>query len=374
MNGQSSITEKVAAFVLRQEGWTVVEVSDKPYGLEMIKPGKRVAVAVFDQRRRVQLAQVEKLAHFLDSPEGAEFSEGMVIGTAGFSRSVLSYLRDNSNPRIEVAQIKGTEIVRDLEQIEFKNISSKPIYIGVFTSKGGVGKTTVSAHLAGAFATNGYQVALVDLDGQRNLRKLLGNEVYVPISGKQGVDVSVFTGENWNEEEHPNTKIIVCDCSPDFDSNPYYFVNRFDYCIIPTTLNPLGINKNGVVIRRTLEEIRAVNHDARLFVLINSLQINEERRNTLLSGYFKRHFDELMRSDQLFQYIDPNDVAIRFSKQLLYWGFHLFDGTRPELAFGKIGQYSNPRIDFLKLVDYLEETTLISQSKESEVKKSAIFC
>ena len=42
----------------------------------------------------------------------------------------------------------------------------------MFTCKGGVGKTTVAAHLAGAFALQGYDVILVDLDPDRNLRKL----------------------------------------------------------------------------------------------------------------------------------------------------------------------------------------------------------
>ena len=56
----------------------------------------------------------------------------------------------------------------EVPQIESSDVK----YIGVFTSKGGVGKTTVAAHLAGAFALMGYDVMLLDLDPDKNLRKL----------------------------------------------------------------------------------------------------------------------------------------------------------------------------------------------------------
>jgi chromosome partitioning protein len=48
---------------------------------------------------------------------------------------------------------------------------------------------------------------------------------------------------------------------------------------------------------------------------------------------------------------------------LLYWGFHLFEGTKPPLAFKTVGRYSHPRMDFLKLVDYLEMQTELPKAK-----------
>ena len=126
---------------------------------------------------------------------------------------------------------------------EFDSIveREKVTYFGVFTCKGGVGKTTISAHLAGAFALNGYDVALVDLDRQQNLSKLLGEGVYLPnTKGKIGSVISVLSHEQWDETAYKDTKIVICDCNPEFDSNPTDFIRQFDYCLIPTTLNPLG--------------------------------------------------------------------------------------------------------------------------------------
>ena len=71
----------------------------------------------------------------------------------------------------------------------------------------------------------------------------------------------------------------------------------------------------------------------------------------------------MRETDLRLHYINPAECAIRFSKQLLYWGFHLFEGARPQLAFRSIGGYSYPRMDFLKLVDYLEFQTEIQQAK-----------
>jgi chromosome partitioning protein len=234
----------------------------------------------------------------------------------------------------------------------------------VFTSKGGVGKTTIAAHLAGAFALNGYDISLVDLDQQRNMYKLLGKGVHLPPkNGRKGTRIDVMTPGQWRAGDNRQTKFVICDCNPEFDANPVEFLRRFDYCIVPTSLSPLGINKNADVIKRTFDLIRKENTNARLFVLINGLQSGEQKRNTLLNQVLKTQFKTFSDTDKLCSYIDPDDVAIRFSKQLLYWGYHLFDGSSPSLAFRSYGRYSHPRMDFLKLVDYLEQHTDIDDHK-----------
>ena len=362
---KTSEVERMAIYLLRRESWTVQKAhTSNSYQLEISKPGKRVAVLILDQRRRVNASQVERFVEFLSGFGGSIFTTGLLISTNGFSPSAYSYLREEEIDRVDLAILRGGKLLRDPESFDTETQPTKPIYIGVFTCKGGVGKTTVSAHLAGAFATNGYNVALVDLDKHENLRKLLGDGVHVPKKGEaMGSIVSVFNTNEWDENYHKDIKVVVCDCNPEFDKNQPQFLEKFDYCIIPTTLNPLGINKNGDVIDRTLKLIRSKNIDARLFVLINSLHSDEEKRNLLLNQMLKNHFRNLTATDDLFHYIDPSDVAIRFSKQLLYWGLHLFDDTRAELAFKKVGRYSYPRIDFLKLVDFLEENTAISNTK-----------
>ncbi len=359
-------TERLALFLLRREGWSakVASKEQKNYHLELVKPNEKSAVQVRNQRAKVHLGQIEKFLDFLDKANERNFSGGIFISTSGFTPSVYAYLREEKITNLKLAILRGNELIWNCEKIDTAEERDKTTYIGVFTCKGGVGKTTVSAHLAGAFALNGYDVALIDLDRQRNMRKLLGEGVYLPATkGELGSVISVLSHEDWDEADYKETKIIVCDCNPEFDANPAEFIKKFDYCLIPTTLNPLGINKNADVIKRTFDEIRSVNKDAHLFVLINNLQTDEDNRNEFLNQILKTQFKQMSEKDARLHYIDPSENAIRFSKQLLYWGFHIFENSKPQLAFRSVGRYSYPRMDFLKLVDYLEMHTPVSKTK-----------
>ncbi|MCD9189074.1 MAG: AAA family ATPase [Pyrinomonadaceae bacterium] len=358
--------ERMALFLLRREGFSakVTLKTLKEYDIEASKPGEKIAVQVRNQRAKVHLGQVEKFLDFLSLENAKNFSEGLLISTSGFTPSVYAYLREEKITNLKLAILREHKLIRNCEELDRRDERDKTTYIGVFTCKGGVGKTTISAHLAGAFALNGYDVALIDLDHQQNLRKLLGEGVYLPSNkGNLGSVVSVLNKDEWDERDYQDTKIVICDCNPEFESNPVEFIRKFDYCLIPTTLNPLGINKNADVIKRTLASIRRENTKANLFVLINSLQSDEDNRNNLLNQVLKTQFKQMSETDSRLHYIDPTEAAIRFSKQLLYWGFHLFDGNKPSLAFKTVGRYSYPRMDFLKLVDYLEMKTEVGLAK-----------
>lgn len=358
--------ERMALFLLRREGFSaqVTPKNIKEYDIDASKPGEKVAVKVRNQRAKVHLGQIEKFLDFLSFDTAKNFREGLLISTSGFTPSVYSYLREEKITNLKLAILREHKLIRNCEEIDRRDERDKTTYIGVFTCKGGVGKTTISAHLAGGFALNGYDVALIDLDHQQNLRKLLGEGVYLPSNkGNLGSVVSVLNKDEWDERDYEDTKIVICDCNPEFEANPVEFVRKFDYCLIPTTLNPLGINKNADVIKRTLASIRRENSKAELFVLINNLQTDEENRNNLLNQVLKTQFKQMSETDSRLHYIDPAETAIRFSKQLLYWGFHLFDGNKPSLAFRTVGRYSYPRMDFLKLVDHLEMQTELSLVK-----------
>ena len=358
--------ERMALFLLRREGFSaqLAAQTQKNYDIELYKPGERIAVQLRNHRAKVHLGQIEKFLDFLSHGDSQHFTDGIFISTSGFTPSVYSYLREEKLRNVRLAILRDGRLNWNAEAIDGEVERERTTYIGVFTCKGGVGKTTISAHLAGAFALNGYDVALVDLDRQQNLKKLLGEGVYLPnTKGSIGSVISVLSHEDWDEAAYKDTKIVVCDCNPEFDSNPVEFIRRFDYCIIPTTLNPLGINKNADVIKRTFSEIRRVNSEAQLFTLINSYQSDELNRNALLNDVLKAQFKQITERDPRCHYIDPNDVAIRFSKQLLYWGYHIFEESRPQLAFRSVGGYSYPRLDFLKLIDYLELQTEIEKAK-----------
>lgn len=363
-------TERLALFLLRREGFSAqISSNDQThFDIELFKTSKRIATKVRNQRAKVHLGQIEKFLDFLSTTE--KYSEGYFVSTSGFTPSVYAYLREQKINDLHPVILRNDQLIFDCEDLEIREEREKTIYIGVFTCKGGVGKTTIAAHLAGAFALNGYDIALVDLDPQQNLRKLLGEGVYIPSrKGEVGSVVNVLNPHEWDEQDYKETKIVVCDCNPEFDANPIEFIRKFDYCIVPTTLNPLGINKNADVIKRTFSTIRRENADANLFVLINSLQQDEQKRNLLLNQVLQTQFKTLSERDLRCHYINPEDVAIRYSKQLLYWGFHLFEQTKPSLAFKTIGRYSYPRLDFLKLVDYLEMHTNINPDQKSFLSK-----
>ncbi len=353
-------TERMAVFLLRRDNWSVRAVPgvQKDYNLELFKFRQHVAAKVINQRDKVSLGQIEKFIEFLSADARDGFTEGICISTSGFTRSVYSYLRDENITNLKLAIMNDSELIWNCEEVDREQERNRPTYIGVFTSKGGVGKTTIAAHLAGAFALNGYDISLIDLDQQRNMQKLLGNGVFLPSTrGRKGARIEVLNPDQWDNENRRHTKFVICDCNPEFEGNPTGFLRRFDYCIVPTSLSPLGINKNADVIKRTFELIRKENANASLFVLINSLQQDEKKRNRLLNEVLKTQFKGIAENDPHCHYIDPEEVAIRFSKQLLYWGYHLFDGSSPTLAFRTYGKYSHPRMDFLKLVDYLEAHT-----------------
>lgn len=360
-------TERTALFLLRRDGWQgqIAPKPQKNYDLEISKETENLAVRVSNQRAKIHLGQIEKFLDFLTDSKSENFSGGLFISTSGFTKSVYTHLREEKFKDLRLAILRDDTLVWEPENFDVLSEKEREIYVGVFTCKGGVGKTTISAHLAGAFALNGFDVALVDLDKQQNLRKLLGETLYIPATnGADGSTISVFSDEEWKANAHDRkTKIVICDCNPEFDANPIEFIRKFDYCIVPTTLNPLGVNKNADVIKRTFNQIRHENRKAHLFVLINNLQRDEENRNTVLNHILESQFEELTKRDRRCHYINPDEVAIRYSKQLLYWGFHIFENSKPQLAFRSIGRYSYPRMDFLKLADYLESETQIQNAK-----------
>lgn len=375
-----------------------VVVQDSPaancttHSLEINRKGVNVAVQVKNHKARTNIAQVCKFTEFLDLASSSHFHNGWLISTSGFSKPALTHVRTErpSNLWLGTCTPYGIRWDYDPNNLDEPDSGEQPspptsviddrgvTYIGVFTCKGGVGKTTVAAHLAGAFALQGYDVILVDLDPDRNLRKLFIEDqsaddetasLYVPAHRKGfiGSTITVLNAEEWDEHAYPEIKVVICDCSPVLSENPARFVRRFDYCLIPTTLNPLGIAKNGDVITRTFRHIREANRKADLLVLINCYNDDGSfvRRNRLLLTALDQTISAYRKEDPNCQLIHPLDAKIRRNDNLLYWGFHIVDGTKPRLAFNEILGRSVPRTDFLQLAEYLENRTSIKDQKPS---------
>jgi chromosome partitioning protein len=350
----------------------------KGYDIIALKDNELYAVQIKNYKKQViSQPQIKKFHDFLKQPENKEkFQYGLFIATTGFAKTVYSYFeaKEIKNIKLGIYNLRKREITVGTYTPPAESPTlQRARYVGVFTSKGGVGKTTISAHLAGGFAVSGYEnVILLDLDVQGNLRKLLGEGVFIPqdySKNYSGATISIFdyNNEGWSEED---ANIIICDCNPDFNSNPTELIAKFDYCIVPTSLNPLGINKNADVIKRTFDEIRSINKKAKLFVLINNYyphgqNIARKRRNERLNTILKNNFERFIKRDANCHYIDPiDDFAIRFSQSLWYWGYDtLIEEEEPCLAFKKFAGISYPKADFISLAGYIEEQTDISELK-----------
>jgi hypothetical protein len=363
--------EQHVAKLIHKAGWTVETAKPNQPGYDLIVKKENLigAVQVKWLKGNVTTPQLLKFADYLDSKEGKQFNFGWFITTKGFAAPALSLIRSwdkNTKIRCGIAsenKIVGVDGIVDnigddeINQDNSAPISSKKVYFGIFTCKGGVGKTTVSGHLAGALALQGFNIALVDLDPEQNLQKLVGDGVFVPNPKGMGTTIQVFDGREWHEDAARDCQIVICDCSPVLKENPQNIVERFDYCIIPTTLNPLGINKHGKVIQQTAQEIRKINKNAHLFLVVNNFKDPGVKRYQLMKQVYFSAYQEISKIDDKFHCIDPEEVCIRSSDLLYYWGIHILenpDNPGSRLAFDLIGGRCHPREDFIRLADYIE--------------------
>ena len=151
-------------------GYTISSQSaqNKTDGFEINRNDENISVQIKNHRAKTNIAEVCKFTEFLDLDQCSHLSGGWLISTSGFSKPALTHVRTErpSNLRLGTSTPYGIrwnydplgedDLAAD-ESFGFSDChSQQPItYIGVFTCKGGVGKTTVAAHLAGAFALQG---------------------------------------------------------------------------------------------------------------------------------------------------------------------------------------------------------------------------
>ncbi len=373
--------EKLIALHFKKLGFQVImpPKNNRGYDIELLKDDNCIAVQVKNHKAKCNVAQIQKFRDYLSLPVASKFTVGWFISSSGFGLPAMTLVEAEipSNLRLGTYLNNGNIEWNYPNQEHNTDEQDRDVkYFGVFTCKGGTGKTTTAAHLAGAFALMGYDVILLDLDPDKNLRKLFLQDstdidgdgdasLYVPprAKGKPGTVITVLNHDQWDEDKYQDIKIVICDCSPVLSENPQSLVEKFDYCIIPTTLNPLGIAKNGDVLTRTFKHIRDKNSHANMFAFINNFESSKdyEQRNELILAHIKRVVDLYSKNDPKCSFIHPNDAKVRHSASLLYWGYHIIAGTKPELAFKEIGGRCYPRADFLQLAEYLEDHTEIDK-------------
>ncbi len=386
--------ETVVALYFEEQGYkvTMPPANTKGYDIELKKDNDCIAVQVKNHKAKCNVSQILKFQDFLQLPLANRFNKGWFVSASGYSKPALTNINAEKPENLSLATFEGIDRICWNYNLPIGFPPPPPIihpnpdpdpkektkYIGVFTCKGGVGKTTVAAHLAGAFALMGHDVILLDLDPDRNLRKLFLQDIedeegdasiFVPAINRNelGTTITVLNADQWREEDYPDVKVVICDCSPVLSENSQHLVEKFDYCVIPTTLNPLGVNKHGDVIMRTFKHIRQRNPQAEMFALINNYVSNKSlvRRNQVLFHHLKQSLNEYISKDLKCKLIHPDAAKVRHSNALLYWGYHIVEGTQPQLAFKETGGRSYPRTDFLQLAEYLEEHTAIDKLRSS---------
>jgi chromosome partitioning protein len=384
--------ETVVGLFFSRKGYKLVKPPKnvRGYDIELQKDGMRIAVQIknYGARYNIQSLPIQKFLDFINSPL-SRFQEGWFITASGFSKPAITEILSEAplNLRLGVFHLQPESVSWAFPAGESWSEASSPPekpaedaeyvpkkkYIGVFTCKGGTGKTTVAAHLAGAFALVGHNVALVDLDPDENLRKLLQDPqdsssagLYIERPGKNesGKAVVVFGASQWADvERDQRTKLVICDCSPTLSENLDAAIEKLDYCVAPVNLTPLGVGKNIGVLARTCQHIRQRNKTCKIFIVINNY-----RDDKLMAGRNEEFFQYLwnglrpyLRDDGNCRFIHPDTAKIRHSRQLEHWGGHIIYGTKPRLAFQRFGGRCQPREDFLQLVEYLIDHTVIDE-------------
>ena len=354
-----------------QEAWDFVIVTPK---------GRRGAVQVKSRRGSLPLPLFNRLSIYLSGPEGADFDFGVFVVNSQFSKNIITVLAE-TNPAdhdlyiyAAVVSFPGGEI-NWVEQApsdiptaprpdRTAEGDSGPVpptnkRIAVFTEKGGVGKTSLAAHLAGAMVYGGQDAVLVDVDGQRNLSLLLGDGLNVATRRGGLYSLIVAPYKDFSELDYKDY-YIVYDCAPQFTVNPPEVFERVTDTVIPIVLSPLSILGNAEVIHRTIEQIRAVNPAMRFHIVINQYVTTKtaQRYQTRLLNFIRYHLKQYgFETDPLVRFYEPSEVSVRRSDILLHWGmFLLTPGEEARLAFAsQVNGAQNLLADFLALADSLEE-------------------
>ena len=129
--------------------------------------------------------------------------------------------------------------------------------ISVLNLKGGVGKTTVTAHLGAALSAKGYNVLLMDLDLQGSLSSLFMNESALSERSKKGLLLQHFL---LNAAERRKSNLLEC-CFPIFNGKSAIVPNAdsMAYAELNLTMQwllRLGRRDTRFLLRKALQQRR----------------------------------------------------------------------------------------------------------------------
>jgi chromosome partitioning protein len=119
---------------------------------------------------------------------------------------------------------------------------TNPIIITCASSKGGVGKSTTAACLAGAFAKSGETVHLIDLDNNKTLSRWMGDAATRP----RAITVSTPDPEQLNDylkklNADNGPDVVIIDIAGTFERGLTAAVARSHLTLIPSTLSEADV-------------------------------------------------------------------------------------------------------------------------------------
>ncbi|MBI4082556.1 MAG: restriction endonuclease [Candidatus Lambdaproteobacteria bacterium] len=317
------------------------------------KQGTRYAVQAKAYEKSLPLNSVKSFAAFMNSPEAGVFARGLLISTSGITSGGKKFIDQNPQARIKFYRFREDNIYQTAGDSE---VEQK--HIGIYTFKGGVGKTKVCLLFSAALAYKGEDVLAVDLNRAHNLTNLIGlGGIYVKGESGSGNTVVVYTNDEWKKEPIRNINFIIYDC-PQFFEKPAErkIIERFDYVLSPVNLTLDSMGLDYTVITDTIREIRALNDHAHILFFCNDC--TPEQTGGMLRKYFLGAQSHLGPNPRV-HFIDPAQFSIAHSKELEEIGLNrLMDRSRKiELMFASHPSKESPWGRLLDLADFILRST-----------------
>ncbi len=329
-----------------------IPFSERPQFVTEIDGSKYIVETNDWKTKLVTLTVIQSFYYTLLSSSN-QISGGLYITQKGFSETVKYFLKANQKKEIVLGLLSNNAEPK-VDWLYPLDFTSKPkilqaIQIGVFTCKGGVGKTTVSFHLALMLSELGYRVALVDEDPENHLKRI--SKSALNKQSKNFVCLSSLEAAQ-NDALIHSYDFIIYDYPPSLKGQNIYSVCSIDYCLVPINLSPMSMGLDGEIIHKTFDYLSQMNPKAKLMALVN----NDSSSVHPVSQALRR---ELQRSIKTYTKAHLLPCSIRSSQHLYYWG----KGN----VFSGIGKQSTAYEDFLSLSDYLINVFSLENQKQKSI-------
>lgn len=173
--------------------------------------------------------------------------------------------------------------------------------VTVFNEKGGAGKTTLSCNLAHTLSMRGYDVQLLDLDGQRAATQwaTAPRKPDVPPFGASVWSGDMFSGEQLTDEVRKFSEkydVIIADCAPSVENeSTWAMLLVSDLALIPTKLSKIDMDalvQAKVLAKNALKRIDQP-YPVRVVGMAARMHINDDK-----------HYIKLLEKDKEFPLLE----------------------------------------------------------------------